>query len=192
MKRDDAFFAAMLARDPRFDGKFFVGVKTTGIYCRPVCPARPKRENVEFFLNHIEAERNGYRPCLRCRPESAPRSPAWIGKTALVQRAVRILQSELIFELNEDEFAGRFGVTARHLRRLFVDEVGKTPKQLAFEARLNLARKLIHETHLNLSEIAFAAGFKSVRRFNDAFQSRFARSPGQIRRSPLLRSEQQL
>src|SRR5688572_11757098 len=112
----------MRARDPRFDGKFFVGVRTTGIYCRPVCPARPKRENVEFFRNHLAAERAGYRPCLRCRPESAPRSPAWIGKSAIVRRAVKVLQGQQGLALDEDRFAGLFGVTARHLRRVFVEE----------------------------------------------------------------------
>lgn len=176
-KRDDVYYQAMLARDPRFDGKFFVGVKTTGIYCRPICPARPKRENVEFFANHVAAERAGYRPCLRCRPESAPRSPAWIGKSATVQRAVRSLQNLNDAKFNEDRFADGFGVTARHLRRLFVDEIGKTPKQLFFETRLNLARKMILETRLPISEIAFASGFRSIRRFNDAFKDRFKKSP---------------
>ena len=179
--RDDTYFKALQTRDPRFDGKFFVGVKTTGIYCRPVCPAKPKRENVEFFANAQAAEKEGYRPCLRCRPESAPRSPAWIGKSATVQRAVKRLDTLQSF--NEDEFATRFGVSARHLRRLFIDEIGKTPKQIYFDSRLNLARKLIAETALSLTEIAFAAGFKSVRRFNDAFKDRFKRSPSEIRRT---------
>jgi AraC family transcriptional regulator, regulatory protein of adaptative response / DNA-3-methyladenine glycosylase II len=179
---DDTFYQAMLARDHRFDGKFFVGVKTTGIYCRPICPAKPKRENVEFFPNHLAAERAGYRPCLRCRPESAPQSPAWIGKSALVQRAIKSLNDQDTMDLNEDQFADRFGVTARHLRRLFTEEIGKTPKQLSFENRLNLARKLITETALPISEVAFAAGFQSLRRFNDAFKDRFKKNPTEIRR----------
>ncbi|HRO68530.1 MAG TPA: Ada metal-binding domain-containing protein, partial [Pseudobdellovibrionaceae bacterium] len=104
MKREDVFYQAMLARDHRFDGKFFVGVKTTGIYCRPICPAKPKRENVEFFSNHLEAERAGYRPCLRCRPESAPQSPAWIGTSALVRRAVKVLGREESVIFDEDAF----------------------------------------------------------------------------------------
>src|SRR3954468_5210645 len=94
MDQQEIFYRAMLARDYRFDGKFFVGVKTTGIYCRPICPARPKRENVEFFQNPLAAERAGYRPCLRCRPESAPRSPIWIGKSAIVRRAIKVLSSQ--------------------------------------------------------------------------------------------------
>jgi AraC family transcriptional regulator of adaptative response / DNA-3-methyladenine glycosylase II len=182
MKRDDAYYEAMLARDSRFDGKFFVGVKTTGIYCRPICPAKPKRQNVEFFRSHLEAEKAGYRPCLRCRPESAPQSPAWIGKSAIVQRTVRALNQGALLEFNEDEFASRFGVSARHLRRLFVEEIGKTPKQLAFDNRLNLARKLICETKLTVTEVALASGFQSIRRFNDAFKERFKKSPSALRR----------
>lgn len=184
MKRDDIFYAAMRARDHRFDGKFFVGVKTTGIYCRPICPAQPKRENVEFFLNTIDAERSGYRPCLRCRPESAPQSPAWIGKSAIVRRAIKILNHQETIEFREEKFAQQFGVSARHLRRVFVEEVGKTPKQLSFENRLNLSRKLIVETRLPITEIAFASGFRSIRRFNEAFKNRFDRNPSEIRRSP--------
>jgi AraC family transcriptional regulator of adaptative response / DNA-3-methyladenine glycosylase II len=185
MNREDTYYAAIKARDHRFDGKFFVGVKTTGIYCRPICPAKPKRENIEFFSNHFEAEKAGYRPCLRCRPESAPLSPAWIGTSAVVRRAVKVLHSQETIEFNEDRFAEKFGVTARHLRRLFVDEVGKTPKQLSAENRLNLARKLITETSLPLAETAYAAGFGSIRRFNDAFLQRFKKTPSQIRRSPV-------
>lgn len=182
MKQEDIYYQAMLARDPRFDGKFFVGVKTTGIYCRPICPARPKRENVEFFASHLQAEREGYRPCLRCRPESAPRSPAWMGTSALVQRALKILHEQDVLDFNENDFASRFGVTARHLRRLFVKEIGKTPKQIAFENRLNLSRKLISETSLSISDAALASGFKSIRRFNSAFKDRFKKSPREIRR----------
>ncbi len=182
MKKEDIYFKAMATRDHRFDGKFFVGVKTTGIYCRPICPAKPKRENVEFFHSHLEAEKAGYRPCLRCRPESAPRSPAWVGKSAIVQRAVKILNSQETIEFDEDRFAEQFGVTARHLRRLFTEEIGKTPKQLSFENRLNLARKLITETALPITEIVFASGFSSIRRFNDAFKDRFKKAPREIRR----------
>ncbi|HUP57369.1 MAG TPA: Ada metal-binding domain-containing protein [Bdellovibrionota bacterium] len=182
MKREDAYYEAILARDHRFDGKFFVGVKTTGIYCRPICPARPKRENMEFFPSHLAAEKAGYRPCLRCRPESAPRSPVWIGKSAIVRRAIKMINSLETLELDEDRFAEQFGVSARHLRRVFIEEIGKTPKQLAFENRLNLARKLLTETSLPIAEVAFAAGFRSIRRFNDAFKGRFGRRPSEIRR----------
>ncbi len=182
MNKEDTFYQAMLARDNRFDGKFFVGVKTTGIYCRPICPARPKKENVEFFPSYIAAERAGYRPCLRCRPESAPGSPVWISTSAIVKKAIRIINSTETLHFDENEFAAKFGVTARHLRRVFVMEIGKTPKQLAFENRLNLARKLITETTLPVTSIAFASGFESIRRFNDAFKKRFSKSPRDIRK----------
>lgn len=185
----DIYYQALQSRDPRFDGKFFVGVKTTGIYCRPICPAKPKRENVEFFQNRLEAERAGYRPCLRCRPESAPDSPTWIGKSAVVRRAIKILNTQDTIDFDEDRFADLFGVTARHLRRLFIEEIGKTPKQLSFENRLNLSRKLITETALPISEAAFAAGFKSIRRFNDAFKDRFKKSPNEIRRNKVQKSD---
>lgn len=180
--KHDVFYEAMLARDYRFDGKFFTGVKTTGIYCRPICPARPKRENVEFFLSATAAERAGYRPCLRCRPESAPLSPAWHGKSAIVQRALRWIAADGFFAADEDEFASRFGVTARHLRRLFVDEIGQTPKQIAFNNRLNFARKLITESDLSMTSVAQTAGFSSLRRFNDAFKNRFHRVPTALRK----------
>ncbi len=188
-KRDDIFYQAMLTRDPRFDGKFFIGVKTTGIYCRPICPAKPKRQNVEFFTHYIAAEKAGYRPCLRCRPESAPYSPAWIGTSAVVQRAIKVLHSRDAITLNEDSFAAQFGVTARHLRRLFVAEIGKTPKQLSFECRLNLSRKLITETSLTITAVAFASGFSSIRRFNDAFKERFKKTPSDIRRNKIKTGE---
>jgi AraC family transcriptional regulator of adaptative response / DNA-3-methyladenine glycosylase II len=186
MKQDDIFYRAMLTRDHRFDGKFFVGVKTTRIYCRPICPAKPKRENVEFFSNYLGAEKAGYRPCMRCRPESAPGSPVWIGKSAIVRRAIKIINTKETLQFDEEKFAQMFGVTARHLRRVFIEEIGKTPKQLAFENRLNLARKLITETTLDITSIAFASGFGSIRRFNDAFKKRFHKSPSELRRNKIL------
>lgn len=185
MTYKNTYYQAILTRDPRFDGKFFFGVKTTGIYCRPICPAKPKRENIEFFRNRLEAEKAGYRPCLRCRPESAPQSPAWIGKSAVVRRAVKILNSMETIDFDENKFADLFGVSARHLRRLFTEEIGKTPKQLSFENRLNLARKLITETRLSMTDIAFASGFSSIRRFNDAFKDRFKKPPREIRRNKI-------
>ena len=182
MKKEDIYYQAMLTRDHRFDGKFFVGVKTTGIYCRPICPAKPKRENVEFFADYLAAEKAGYRPCMRCRPESAPMSGAWMGKSAMVQRAIKIINHQETISFDENHFANLFGVSSRHLRRVFVEEVGKTPKQLAFENRLNVARKLIAETSLPMTQIAFASGFESIRRFNSAFKERFKQNPSEIRR----------
>jgi AraC family transcriptional regulator of adaptative response / DNA-3-methyladenine glycosylase II len=178
----DEFYQAMLARDPRFDGKFFVAVKTTGVYCRPICPAQPKRQNVEFFSDAAAAERAGYRPCLRCRPECAPLSPAWWGKKAVVQRALKLIGRNEFHQAGEHEFAARLGLSARHLRRLFKDEIGQTPKQIADHNRLNFARRLIVETAMPIMTVARTAGFASLRRFNDAFQGRFRRAPSQLRR----------
>jgi len=181
MKKEDIYYQAMLTRDHRFDGKFFLGVKTTGIYCRPICPAKPKRENVKFFSNRLAAEKAGYRPCMRCRPESAPNSPLWIGSSEVVARALKVLHSEDMFDFNENDFAKLFGISARHLRRLFTEEIGKTPKSIASINRLNLARQLIVETGLPITQIAFASGFESIRRFNDAFKERFKKTPREAR-----------
>lgn len=183
MGKEDDYYRAMLARDFRFDGKFFVGVKTTGVYCRPICPARPKRENVEFFPSARHAEKKGYRPCLRCRPEAAPQSPAWSGKNALVQRALKALSDHEHRDLKEGEFAERFGVSSRHLRRLFEEEIGKSPKRIILENRLDFARKLIVETPVPMGDIAYSSGFSSIRRFNDAIRDRFKRAPSHLRRS---------
>jgi AraC family transcriptional regulator of adaptative response / DNA-3-methyladenine glycosylase II len=180
----DKFYAAMLARDYRFDGKFFVGVKTTGIYCRPICPAKPKIENVEFFFSPHQAEKAGYRPCQRCRPEAAPQSPVWYGKSAIVQRSLRTIIDQGPGDLSAEQFAEKFGVSGRHLRRSFVREIGKTPRQFYQEQQLNLARKLIVETQLPVTEIAYSTGFRSLRRFNDAFKTRFAQAPTAIRKTP--------
>jgi len=181
MTNHDPFYQAVLARDSRFDGRFFVAVKTTGVYCRPICPARPKRENVEFFKTAAAAEKAGYRPCLRCRPESAPGSPAWNGTRATVERALKLIAQGALEHHTEETFADRLGMTARHLRRLFVEEFGHTPKQLHDTMRLNFARKLIAETQLPMTEIAFASGFRSLRRFNDAVKQRFHQAPSALR-----------
>lgn len=191
MKKEDVFYQAMLARDYRFDGKFFVGVKTTGIYCRPICPAKPKRENVEFFSSAHKAEHSGYRPCLRCRPEAAPLSPAWYGTSSVVQRALKVIANKGPILLSEDKFAEQFGVSARHLRRLFEDEIGQTPKQISDISRLNFARKLLVETQLPVMTVAMTSGFSSLRRFNDAFKKRFHKSPSEIRRKERTSSIQE-
>jgi AraC family transcriptional regulator of adaptative response / DNA-3-methyladenine glycosylase II len=181
MTSHDLRYQALVTRDHRFDGKFFVAVKTTGVYCRPICPARPKRENVEFFSTAQAAELAGYRPCLRCRPEAAPGSPAWNGKHATVERALKLLAQGALEQQTEEAFADRLGMTGRHLRRLFEEEFGQTPKQLHDTTRLNFAKKLIIETHLPMTEIAYSAGFRSLRRFNDAVKRRFHRPPSALR-----------
>src|SRR5262245_37958388 len=183
MKSHNRLYQAVLSRDGRFDGTVFVAVKTTGIYCRPICPARPKRENVEFFKTAEAAERAGYRPCLRCRPESAPGSPVWSGKRATVQRALKLLAQGALRDHTEDVLADRLGITSRHLRRLFEHEFGQTPKQLHDHTQLNFARQLIVETQLPMTEIAYSAGFRSLRRFNDAVKRRFHRPPSSLRSS---------
>jgi AraC family transcriptional regulator of adaptative response / DNA-3-methyladenine glycosylase II len=181
MMSDAACYQAVLARDNRFDGKLFVAAKTTGVYCRPICPARPKRENVEFFKTAQAAEKAGYRPCLRCRPESAPGSPAWNGTHATVERALKFIAQGALEHETEEAFADRLGVTARHLRRLFEREIGRTPKQIFDTIRLDFARKLIVETRMPITEIAFSSGFRSLRRFNDAVKRRFHRPPSALR-----------
>ncbi|MGV3525526.1 MAG: AlkA N-terminal domain-containing protein [Candidatus Sericytochromatia bacterium] len=182
MNRDDLYYQAMLARDYRFDGKFFVGVTTTGIYCRPICPAKPKRENVIFYDTGLAAEQAGFRPCLRCHPEAAPGTPAWSGRSTLIQRTLQLLASEEAPLLKENDFARHLGVTPRHLRRLFQNEFGQTPQQLMRNNRLNFARKLVVETQLPLLTLALTAGFGSLRRFNTAFKERFGRPPSELRR----------
>lgn len=177
----DAERLAVQKRDPRFDGRFFMAVRTTGIYCRPVCPAQPLLKNIEIFDSSVRAESAGYRPCQRCRPESAPGSAAWMGRSAVVKRALRALADPERFQDREDEFAERFGVSARHLRRLFIDELGQSPRQLMLDQRLNFARKLVRETRLPMAEVAMSAGFGSLTRFNHAFRERFHEAPRKSR-----------
>ncbi len=183
MESDDIYYKAMLARDYRFDGKFYIAVKTTGIYCRPICPAKPKRENVEFFLDAISAEKAGYRPCLRCHPEFSPDSISWPGKSPIVQKALQLISQNALFDSSIETFALKFNLSARHLRRLFEREVGLSPKQISDIHRLNFAYKLICETGLELIQVAFASGFSSLRRFNDAFKKRYRHPPRNIRKA---------
>jgi AraC family transcriptional regulator, regulatory protein of adaptative response / DNA-3-methyladenine glycosylase II len=176
-------YRAVLSRDRRFDGRFFTAVATTRIYCRPVCPARtPRRENCSFFASAAAAEARGYRPCLRCRPETAPGSPAWSGTSATVQRALRLIEQGRLEEEGIDELASRLGVTSRHLRRLFDEHLGASPLTVATTMRVHFARRLLDQSLLPITEIAFASGFSSLRRFNDAFRQSFGSSPRAFRR----------
>lgn len=171
-------YARLCRRDPRADGEFFVAVRSTRIYCRPICPARtPLRRNVTFFAAAAAAHAAGYRPCLRCRPESAPQSPAWIGTLASINRALSLIEEGFLTRGSVDELAGSPGMTARHLRRLFELHVGTGPSRVEQTRRIHLAKKLLHETALSVTEIAFAAGFGSVRRFNESFRGMFGRPP---------------
>lgn len=177
------FEAARLSRDPRFDGKFFTAVKTTRIYCRTVCPApSPKEANVIYFATAAAAAEAGFRPCLRCRPESSPGTPAWSGTSATVSRALRLIESGAMDEAGVEELATRLGVGSRHLRRLFLEHLGAAPVAIAQTRRLHFAKKLIDETALPFTEIALASGFGSIRRFNAVFQKLYNRTPGELRR----------
>jgi len=176
-------YRAVLARDARFDGLFFTGVRTTRIFCRPVCPARtPYRHNVEFFSNAAAAQAAGYRPCLRCRPEVSPDTPAWAGTSTTVQRALRLIDEGALDNRSASDLADRLGLTSRHLRRLFIEHVGVPPVVVAQTRRTLFAKKLISETNLPFSEIAFAAGFASLRRFNESLQKMYRRNPRELRR----------
>ena len=184
------FYRAHLARDPRFDGKFFVAVKTTMIYCRPTCPARKaKLENLEFYIHAAQAEEAGFRPCLRCRPETAPGSAAWIGTSAMVQRAIRMMDCFALEELSVNDIAKKLGIGERWLRALFQQQVGASPQSLLISKKLDLARNLLDESSLSITEIAFSSGFQSIRRFNDAFKTRFQKTPGAFRRNPLAKGQ---
>jgi AraC family transcriptional regulator of adaptative response / DNA-3-methyladenine glycosylase II len=175
---------ARLSRDPRFDGKFFIAVTSTGIYCRPICPASPspRRGNVRYYVSAAAAAEAGFRPCLRCRPEAAPGTPAWLGTSAVVRRALRLIIEGALDEASVGEFASRVGVGARHLDRLFLQHVGASPLAVAHTRRLHFAKRLIDESDLPMTEIALAAGFGSLRRFNDAFQKAYRRPPRELRR----------
>lgn len=184
MLDDDACYRAFCARDGRFDGRIFVGVHTTGIYCRPICPAPPpKRTNVSFFASAVAAQQAGYRPCLRCRPEVSPRFAAWNGSSSTVSRALRLIETGSLDEVGVEAFAARLGVGARQLRRLFVEHVGAPPTAFAQMRRIHLAKQLLQETRISVTEVAHASGYRSVRRFNEAFAAAFGRSPGLFRRA---------
>jgi AraC family transcriptional regulator of adaptative response/methylated-DNA-[protein]-cysteine methyltransferase len=175
---------ARLARDPAFDGVFFTGVRTTRVYCRPVCPVRPAQsKNVQFYATAAAAERAGFRPCLRCRPETAPGSPAWNGTATTVARGMRLIQEGFLDQASVADLADHLGIGPRHLLRLFLHHAGATPIEVAATRRVQAAKRLIDETAMPLSEIAFTAGFRSIRRFNDAFRATYGRPPSSFRRT---------
>lgn len=173
---------ARQARDPRFDGRFFVAVRSTGIYCRPVCPApTAKASNVSYFPTAAAAAEAGFRPCLRCRPETAPGTPAWQGTSTTVARGLRLIAEGALDEGSVEQLATRLGVTSRHLSRLFREHLGASPVAVAQTRRLQFAKRLIDETQLGFAEIAAAAGFGSLRRFNHLVRQTWGRSPGELR-----------
>jgi AraC family transcriptional regulator, regulatory protein of adaptative response / DNA-3-methyladenine glycosylase II len=175
---------ARLARDARFDGRFFIAVTSTGIYCRPICPARsPRAAHVRYYASAAEAADAGFRPCLRCRPEAAPGTPAWRGSSALVGRAVRLIGEGACADGGGiDALAARLGIGPRHLHRLFVQHVGAPPVAVVQTWRLGFAKRLLDETTLPVTQVALVSGFGSIRRFNDAFRAAYQRPPSQVRR----------
>ncbi len=178
-----ACYRAVKLRDARFDGRFFTAVKTTGIYCRPICPARtPLSKNVTFFPTAAAAQESGFRPCLRCRPETAPDMGAWRGTSNTVSRGLALIELGALDESDVEALATRLGLGARQLRRLFRTHLGASPIAVAQTRRMLLAKQLVHETRLPMTQIAFAAGFASIRRFNEAFRALYARPPSELRR----------
>lgn len=184
-----AYDRARLARDPRFDGRFFIGVVTTGVYCRPICPASPKTANVRYFPSAAAAAEAGFRPCLRCRPEASPGTPAWSGASSTVSRALKLIGESALDGGGVDELAERLGIGSRHLRRLFLRYLGATPVAVAQTRRVHFAKKLIDETNLAMTQVALASGFGSVRRFNATFQKLYGRSPRELRNGHARASE---
>ncbi|MBZ4371834.1 AlkA N-terminal domain-containing protein [Corallococcus sp. AS-1-6] len=181
-----ACYRALTTRDSRFDGRFFTAVKTTRIYCRPICPARaPRFENCTFYPSAAAAQEAGFRPCLRCRPETSPSLAPWRGTSVTVSRALALIAEGLLDaeDASVDVLAGRLGVGDRQLRRLFQQHLGASPVAVAQTRRVLFARQLIHETALSMSEVALASGFGSVRRFNAVFQSLYGRPPSALRRA---------
>jgi AraC family transcriptional regulator of adaptative response / DNA-3-methyladenine glycosylase II len=180
---------ARLSRDPRFDGKFFIAVLGSRVYCRPICPApTAKEKNCRYFATAAAAAEAGFRPCLRCRPECSPGTPAWIGTSNTVSRALRLIGESGLEDGGIENLAERVGIGSRHLRRLFIKHLGASPSAVAQTRRLQFAKKLIDETRLPMSEVALASGFGSVRRFNAALRKIYKRTPTQIRR--LVRQKQ--
>lgn len=174
---------ARLARDPAFDGRFFTAVRSTRIYCRPICPVRPAlSRNVSFYPTAAAAERAGFRPCLRCRPETAPGSPAWRGTAATVTRGLRLIEQGYLDEAPVSRLAAALGIGERHLSRLFLRHAGASPTEIASTCRVQRAKRLIDGSDYSLAEIAFLAGFGSLRRFNEVFRQTYGRSPSSFRR----------
>ena len=171
-------------RDPAYDGVFFIAVKTTKIYCRPVCKVKqPLDKNVTFLPSAAACEDAGYRPCLRCRPETVPFSPAWNGTKSTVSRALKLIENGGLDHTDMEAFAGKLGIGSRHLTRLFQTHLGTTPSRVAKTVRVQKAKRLLDETDLPISEIAIKAGFKSSRRFNAVFKETYRRSPSTLRRT---------
>lgn len=183
LSNKEFLYKIVCARDKRYDGRFYCGVHTTGIYCRPICPARPKMENISFYRSAAEAEKQGYRACLRCRPDLAPNSVQWNGTAAVVGRALSLISQGEADSVSLDRFAEKLGVSDRHLRRLFDEHVGASPIEVATSKRLHLAKQLLMQSNLTITDVAFASGYQSIRRFNEVFKERFKAPPSSVRKS---------
>ncbi|UYN97301.1 MAG: DNA-3-methyladenine glycosylase 2 family protein [Enhydrobacter sp.] len=180
-----ACYRIFQTHDARFDGRVFVGVTSTGIYCRPICPARtPKFANCRYFASAAAAQEAGFRPCLRCRPEIAPELAFWRGSSNTVSRALKLIAEGALdeSEAGVEVLAERLGVGGRQLRRLFSQHLGASPIAVAQTRRVLFAKQLIHDTHLPMTEVALSAGFGSVRRFNEIFRKLYGRPPSDLRR----------
>lgn len=186
-------YAAMQAQDFRFDGLFFVGVSTTGVYCRPVCPVRlPRADRCTFYPSAASAERAGFRPCLRCRPELAPGHSRVDAVKRVAHLAVERIRSGALTENSLDSLAQEFRISSRQLRRIMEAEYGVGPKALALTCRLLLAKQLLTDTPLKIIDVAFASGFSSLRRFNDAFRRQYRMPPSALRKKQSSASDQNL
>lgn len=179
----DEIYAAILRRDPALDGVFFSGVRTTGIYCRPACKVRvPMKKNIELYPTAAAAEHAGYRPCLRCRPETAPFCPAWKGTQATVERAIKLIDNGALDTGTVPELALRLGIGDRHLSRLFKSYIGASPSSYAQTRRIQKAKCLLDETAKTLSEISELAGFSNQKSMRRAFKSLYGRAPSTLRK----------
>lgn len=189
---DDLLYEAITNSDRRFDGRFFTGVTSTGVYCRPICPVRkPKRENMRFYGSAAAAEDAGFRPCRRCHPEQSAGTPAWIESSVVVSRALQLVSRGALDHYSPDELAAEVGVSERQLRRLFLEHLGATPAAIARARRTHFARLLLGETDLSITQVASSAGFSSVRQFNHAMRATFRRSPRELRRESRRRPKRQ-
>jgi AraC family transcriptional regulator of adaptative response / DNA-3-methyladenine glycosylase II len=178
------WWQAFYSRDERFDGRFFIGATTTKIYCRPICPVPFARPNsLAWFASAPAAEAAGYRPCGRCRPDASPGTPAWLGTSAIVSRALRLISEGALDDSSVEDLAGRVGVGARQLRRLFGEHLGLSPVKIAITHRVHFARNLIEETDLAVTKIALSAGFTSIRQFNHEVRAICGQSPTALRRA---------
>ncbi len=184
-------YQVIVSRDRRFDGKFYTGIVTTGVYCRPICPVKPaNRKNMRFYPSAAAAEAAGFRACRRCHPEASPGTPDWLRASATVSRALRLISNGIFDEGGVEAVAARLGVGSRQLRRLFRSHLGATPAVVARARRLHFARRLLDETDLRVIDIAFSAGFSSLRQFNHSMRSCFGEAPQKLRRSTRERNRE--